>query len=81
MAENQRSCPGVWSEALRDPRDMVNWLDCLISQSPAAKSPALTGKTPETGAAPLRRRLVLGDATSGERAMPKEGSQGDEWGT
>jgi hypothetical protein len=23
MAANQRSCPGVWSDALRDPRDMV----------------------------------------------------------
>jgi hypothetical protein len=23
MAVNQRSCPGVWSDALRDPRDMV----------------------------------------------------------
>jgi len=27
MAGNQRSCPGVWSEALGDPRDMVNgWI-------------------------------------------------------
>ena len=24
LAENQCSCPGVWNEALGDPRDMVN---------------------------------------------------------
>jgi hypothetical protein len=64
MAENQCSCPGVWSEALADPRDTVKaeLLDTLIS---SGESPAPTGKTPETGAIPLRRRLVLADATSG----------------
>ncbi len=30
MVGNQRSCPGVWSEALGDPRDMVIKLDCLM---------------------------------------------------
>ena len=51
-------------EALGDPRDTVKaeLLDTLIS---SGESPAPTGKTPETGAIPLRRRLVLADATSG----------------
>ena len=79
MAGNQRSCPGVWNDALGDPRDTAK-AGLLTPQSPAAKSPALTGKTPETGAVALRRRLVLDDASSGERAMPSEGIQGDEWG-
>ena len=64
MAENQCSCPSVWNEALGDPRDTVKaeLLDTLIS---SGESPAPTGKTHETGAIPLRRRLVLVDATSG----------------
>jgi len=64
MAENQCSCPGVGNEALADPRDTVKaeLLDTLIS---SGERPAPTGKTHETGAIPLRRRLVLVDATSG----------------
>jgi hypothetical protein len=29
LAANQRSCPGVWSDALRGPRDIGEKLDCL----------------------------------------------------
>jgi hypothetical protein len=51
MAENQCSCPGVWNEALGDPRDTVKaeLLDTSIS---SGESPAPTGKTHETGAIP-----------------------------
>ena len=34
MAENQRLCPGVWSNALRDPCDMVNLAGLPKPQSP-----------------------------------------------
>jgi hypothetical protein len=51
LAANQRSCPGVWNDALGDPRDMVKagLPDSLVSRRRNSSS---AGKTSVTGASP-----------------------------
>ena len=49
MPGNQRSCPGVWGEALGGPRDKAK-AGLPEAQSPAVSKPAPAGKTSETGA-------------------------------
>jgi hypothetical protein len=51
MPGKQRSCPGVRSEVLRDPRDMGK-ATLPESQSPDDATRTSAGKTPETGAMP-----------------------------
>jgi len=52
LAANQRSCPGVWDDALGDPRDMVKagLPDSLVSRRRNSSS---AGKTSVTGANPV----------------------------
>ena len=52
LAANQRSCPGVWNDALGDPRDMVKagLPDSLVSRRRNSSS---AGKTSVTGASPV----------------------------
>ncbi len=52
LAENQRPCPGVWSAALGDPRDMVK---AVLLDSPVSRrrNSSSAGKTPVTGARPV----------------------------
>jgi hypothetical protein len=49
LAENQRPCPGVWSAALGDPRDMVK---AVLLDSPVSRrrNSSSAGKTSVTGA-------------------------------
>jgi hypothetical protein len=52
LAANQRPCPGVWSAALGDPRDMVK-AELLDSPVSRRRKPASAGKTSVTGANPV----------------------------
>ena len=52
LAANQRSCPGVWNDALGDPRDMVK---AGLPDSPVSRrrNSSSAGKTSVTGANPV----------------------------
>jgi hypothetical protein len=63
MAANQWSGPGIWDDALRDPRNMVK---ALLPESQSPEGPSLG--PPERRLRPvpaLRRHNVMVDATSG----------------
>ena len=76
MPGKQRPCPGVRGGALRDPRNMVR------AGLPEAKSPDDASRHPPerrlNRCRALPRYHSFADATSGVRAMPSEGIQGDE---
>jgi hypothetical protein len=76
MPGKQRSCPDVRDGALRDPRNMA------IAGLPEAKSPDDASRHPPerrlNRCRALRRYHSSTDVTSGVRAMPSEGIQGDE---
>ena len=67
MPGNQRSCPGVWSDASGDPRDMAK-AGLPEAQSPEGANVTPAGKTPETGAASCAGHQQLAGATSGVRS-------------
>src|SRR5215475_10667169 len=79
MPLKRRPCSGVGGGASRDPRDMAK-AGLLESQSSA------DGRShPSEIDARSRRRALLrfsamAGATSGARAMPSEGIEGDGWG-
>jgi hypothetical protein len=76
MPGKQRPYPGVRGGALRDPRNMVR------AGLPEAKSPVDASRHPPerrlNRCRALRWYRSFADATSGVRAMPSEGIQGDE---
>ncbi len=62
LAENRRSCPDVWGDALGDPRDMVKagLLDSSVSRrcnSSSAGKTSVTGAGPATASYSGRRNL------------------------
>jgi hypothetical protein len=72
MPGKQRSCPGVRSEALRDPRDMGK-ATLPESQSPDDATRTSAGKTPETGAMPCVDMAIRSTQPPEHGAIPSEG--------
>ena len=77
MAAKRRSCPGVGSDASRDPRVIWRKLDCL---KPSLQTMRLNirRKDARNRRHDLRRHPTAAAATPGRGAMPSEGIQGDE---
>ena len=78
MAANQWSCPGVWSDALGDPRDMAK-ADCLNPNLQKMQC-SIRRKDARNRCRLLRLLGMLASAPPGGGAIHSERIQGDEWG-
>ncbi len=76
MPANQRSRPGVWGEALADPRDMAK-AGCLKPNLQKAQFDTRR-KDARNRRRPCRRLTTRLQQASGAGAMPRQGIQGDE---